>query len=428
MNDATPFLVTSEYRRFAEFCDACRHYRYIGLCYGPPGVGKTLSARHYADWDRFEALPSAWQADDETLAAFAGADTVLYTPEIVNSPSTVANGVRSLRTSLGSIQQEPQRRTDQAAARVRTREEDRRSREFLLEGDWFTPPPGRSRHRGSSPSPWFRGSSLAPAWLILVDEADRLQVASLEQLRDLIDRNEVGLVLIGMPGIEKRFARYPQLYSRVGFVHAFRALRAEEIRRLLAEHGPAIGLTPPTSDISDQEAIAAIIRITGGNFRLLRRPLSQIERILRINQLQAITAAVVEAARESLVIDGMTLSALRRPAVVALSGGKGRDWWKGWVGGGGGGGVGPGGSRAGASGWRSEGPIAGRGLRAVRRRAGRLETRPARSLPAAPDRNSSDARETRRRFRSLTEAIDTTTPGGRLVFHLLERWASSSVI
>lgn len=40
------FIKTKEYERFKEFCDACAKYKYIGICYGSPGVGKTRAARH----------------------------------------------------------------------------------------------------------------------------------------------------------------------------------------------------------------------------------------------------------------------------------------------------------------------------------------------------------------------------------------------
>jgi hypothetical protein len=251
--DDEPFIITKEHRRFAEFCDACHRYRYIGLCYGPPGVGKTKSARQYTH-ERITTTTARPESADGR--------TILYTPPVTNSPRQILHDVTRLRTHL----------SNQSAATVQP-----------------------------TAFQWYWGGRDCTE-LLLVDEADRLKMPGLEQLRDIYDRSEIGLVLIGMPGMEKRLSRYPQLYSRVGFVHQFRPLSADEVQFILQQKWQQLGYTLQIDDFTDMEAVAAIVRITEGNFRLLHRLFAQIERIIHINNLQTVSKEVVETARESLVI------------------------------------------------------------------------------------------------------------------------------
>ena len=138
--------------------------------------------------------------------------------------------------------------------------------------------------------------------LIIVDESECLRPTALELLRDRYDRDNIALILIGMPGLEKQFSHYPQFYSRVGFAHQYRPLGKDELLFVLQRHWRALGKTLDPEDFTDAQAIAAIARITRGNFRLLERLFPQVERVLRINELDTITNDVIEAAASTLVI------------------------------------------------------------------------------------------------------------------------------
>lgn len=302
-----PFVVTREYRRFAEFCDACRRYQYIGLCYGPPGVGKTLSAWQYTRWAEVEACQSYSQTPLSALQALGDHDRVFYTPTVANSPNQIDREIDHCRRKLRSIRWHViDHDFDVQRAELRRREKEAQE-EFLFQHDWLAadavaPKFDAEFARAGKARSQRQAEHADPARLIVVDEADRLKMASLEQVRHIFDRGGIGLVLIGMPGLEKRLSRYAQLYSRVGFVHEFRPLSATEVRELLQQRWAPPGVSLPAEGLTDEEALAAIIRITGGNFRLLHRLLTQTERLLEINQLAAVTRQVIEAARESLVI------------------------------------------------------------------------------------------------------------------------------
>lgn len=115
--------------------------------------------------------------------------------------------------------------------------------------------------------------------LIIIDETERLSLAALELLRSLYDRKGIAIIFIGMPGLEKKLSRYSQLYSRIGFSHEYKALSKEEMLFTLEHHWQKLGLKLKPDDFSEIEAMAAIMRTTNGNFRLLNRLFMQIDRI-----------------------------------------------------------------------------------------------------------------------------------------------------
>jgi DNA transposition AAA+ family ATPase len=264
------FIVTKEHRRFLEFANAVRKHRYIGLCFGAAGVGKTLSAQHYvsANWQHAESLLREWgprkRSDAKVYAALAKSRALFYAPRVGASP-------RSLRSEIEYLMGRANDCIDQHLTRGKKPKKIDYLRDHVE--------------------------------LVIVDEVERLSNSALECLRDLFDRSDIGLLLVGMPGMEKRMARYPQLYSRVGFAHHYRPLQGEELSFVLTRHWRKLGLSLDVdADFTDAQALAAIARITGGNFRLLHRLFVQIERVLLMNEMTLITDEVVNAARSTLVI------------------------------------------------------------------------------------------------------------------------------
>lgn len=87
------FIVTKEHRRFIEFADAVRRGHTIGLCFGPAGVGKTLSARRYAHYEKAHELLTYWgpraESDVKIYAALNRSRTVLYTPSVLTTPRSL---------------------------------------------------------------------------------------------------------------------------------------------------------------------------------------------------------------------------------------------------------------------------------------------------------------------------------------------------
>lgn len=260
------FINTKQYKQFVEFCKACHRDQYIGLCYGPAGAGKTESAIHYTKWDRVTKNSKSKYISVQPQPNFSmkGLHSVLYTPSIL------------------------------AQAKHVIQEIEHTQKQFSLLKEKFLYPDEIPMH--------VREENRNFAELVIIDEAERLKPQAFELIRELYDKGGTTFIFIGMPGIDKIIERYPQLYSRVGFVHQFKNLGKNEVEFLINKHFSKLGVNIDQADFGDQEAVSTIIRMTNGNFRLINRLLKQSYRIMQVNCMASLTTEIIEAARKCLLI------------------------------------------------------------------------------------------------------------------------------
>ena len=119
------FAPTKEHLREGLFCDACRKYRFIGICHGIPGVGKTRSAREYARWDVLSqffpeelfTLVGRRHLDDQfphkpfatpgspAFTELAPCRTIYYTAPVTASAFRIEREVMALQTTRWLLQE-----------------------------------------------------------------------------------------------------------------------------------------------------------------------------------------------------------------------------------------------------------------------------------------------------------------------------------
>ena len=96
-----PFVDTREHARFSEFAMACTADRYIGVCHGRPGVGKTRSARQYAACPNLSDYIPIKPIGPDIAVAIEGCRGFFFTAPVSNTPKIINDRLRSDLFRLG---------------------------------------------------------------------------------------------------------------------------------------------------------------------------------------------------------------------------------------------------------------------------------------------------------------------------------------
>lgn len=254
------FLESVSHFNLVEVATVCRDDRTIGLCFGKPGIGKTSSAKKFCNWSIIEANLLAKNGVPVEPATMLLCDSVYYLPSVTVTAARLRIELNQLKNKYESA--------------------------FQRAVNWH------------KPEDWAKELQNQHLKLIIVDEAFRLKYQALEQLRDIQEEWDVGILLIADPGFERRLSQMWHFTVRVAHAEELKPLTDEETSQYIDKQLEQMRLPKPP-----EEVYKLIYWYTQGVLRSLGNLFSMIARILKINEdvVKEINREVVEAARELMM-------------------------------------------------------------------------------------------------------------------------------
>ena len=122
--------------------------------------------------------------------------------------------------------------------------------------------------------------------MILIDEADRLNINNVEHLRDIHDQTGAPIVLIGEPSLYGKLKARRRILERI--------TRRVEFGPVTAEDVLLYGVKACDLDI-DPSAAVELVRRCQGSFRLLYHLMVDVNRFAKANKTDTVTLEMVES-------------------------------------------------------------------------------------------------------------------------------------
>jgi hypothetical protein len=241
-----------------EFCNACWRSRYIGVCTGRSGVGKTRSAQTFSNWNIIEPLIQEPRHRNCPPPILDKCHTAIYTPDVSCTVKRIESGLALLRNRFDTLVQESI--------------------------CWH------------SPDEWYQNQRWRFLELLIIDKAHRLSQRCLDTISDFSEKHKLGIVLIGMPGFDYRIRNYEQINNRVGFYHVFSTPRLEELRAILEVRWQSQQVT------FEAGVVETLEKVTNSNIQKLVNINAEMTRVCELNSISIITSDLVHTASKTLLL------------------------------------------------------------------------------------------------------------------------------